>query len=139
MDYRVEKIPFFVSYYEAYKVLDSDEDKLRFIDAILSYAFTGKITPLEGNLNALFLLAKPNIDKSIENSLKGKLNGKHGGAPKGNQNACKKCIPETTPRLFLNKTEEDKEEEYGEGQTNTPDYTEGVIGSQAINYRKLYQ
>lgn len=136
MEQRVARFSFFSSYYDAGKCIEDPNERLSFYEAIMEYAFFGRLPEFGDKLAAMFELTKPNIDKSIKNIKQGEINGAKGGAPPGNQNAKKK----TTPGLNENKTDKDKEmeKEYGkgndivavDGKTKTP--------ARNINFPKLY-
>jgi hypothetical protein len=131
MECRVNRFPFFYSYYTAYEALSKESDKIKFIDALMKYAFFGEVTDLPEYLAAMFELAKPNIDKSVKNTLQGTANGRKGGAPIGNQNARKKSAEEKTT-LGLNefKVDKDKEKdmEYGNKNNTASVSSEGTAG-----------
>lgn len=74
---------FYRSFYEAANDLETDAEKLAFIDALIQYALYGKEPQLTGALRAMFHLVKPQIDKNNTRY----ENGKKGGAPVGNTNA----------------------------------------------------
>ena len=80
---------FFQSFYDSAKALP-DRERHAFYDAIIDYAFTGEQPTPDSPAYALFLLAKPNIDKSRENAENGRKGGLKCGAVKarfGNSNA----------------------------------------------------
>jgi hypothetical protein len=139
MENRVNRFPFFYSYYTAYKALRKDSDKVKFIDAV-RYAFFGEEPELPEFLDSMFELARPNIDQSVKNALQGTVNGRKGGAPIGNQNARKKSAEkDTTPGLNQNKVDKDKEKEmeYGTQNNTVSIYTEGYAGRGDIDYKKI--
>jgi hypothetical protein len=88
----------------------------------------------------MFELAKPNIDKSVKNTLQGTANGRKGGAPIGNQNARKKSAEEKTT-LGLNgfKVDKDKEKdmEYGNKNNTASVSSEGTAGGGNIDFAKI--
>jgi hypothetical protein len=142
MECRVNRFPFFLSYYDAYAALSNESDKVKFIDALMKYAFFGEEPDLPENLAPMFILAKPNIEKSVKNALQGARNGKKGGAPNGNQNARKKFAEEiTTPGLNENKADKDKEKEkdmeYGENNNPTSVSTDGQTERPDIDFDSL--
>ena len=140
MENRVNRFPFFYSYYTAYKALQKDSDKVKFIDAVMRYAFFGEEPELPEFLDSMFELARPNIDQSVKNALQGTVNGRKGGAPIGNQNARKKSAEkDTTPGLNQNKVDKDKEKEmeYGTQNNTVSIYTEGYAGRGDIDYKKI--
>lgn len=141
MEYRVNRFPFFYSYYSAYETLTDEADKVRFIDALMKYAFFGEETKLPENLAGMFELAKPNIDKSVKNTLQGSANGRKGGAPNGNQNARKKKsdTDETTQGLNGNKAdrEKKKEMEHGNNKRDNSVSAEGTVEKGNIDFAKI--
>ena len=140
MENRVNRFPFFYSYYTAYNALRKESDKVKFIDAMMRYAFFGEEPDLPEYLDSMFELAKPNIDQSVKNAQQGAINGKKGGAPSGNQNARKKSAGnKTTPGLNENKVDKDKEKDMEYGYENNPGSvsTEGKIGRGDIDYNKI--
>lgn len=78
------------SYIEAARML-SDADRLAYYDALFDYGFDGIEPELTGIPAAMFLLTKPNLDKSISKSEAGAV----GGASK----------PEAKRKQTLSKTE----------------------------------
>lgn len=78
------------SYIEAARML-SDADRLAYYDALFDYGFDGIEPELTGIPAAMFLLTKPNLDKSISKSEAGAI----GGASK----------PEEKSKQTLSKTE----------------------------------
>lgn len=70
---------FLDSYWEAATMLDTEERRI-FIDAIVAYAMTGEIPELPHEMKPLFILVRPNIDKSVKNY----QDGKKGGRPPKN-------------------------------------------------------
>ena len=142
MENRVNRFPFFYSYYTAYNKLKNESDKVKFIDAVMKYAFFGEEPDLPEYLDSMFDLARPNIDQSVKNALQGAVNGKKGGAPNGNQNARKKSAGnETTPGLNENKADEDKgkekDMEYGTENNTVSICTEDYAGRGNIDYTKI--
>lgn len=140
MENRVNRFPFFYSYYTAYNKLKNESDKVKFIDAVMKYAFFGEEPDLPEYLDSMFDLARPNIDQSVKNALQGAVNGRKGGAPNGNQNARKKSAGnETTPGLNENKADEDKEKdmEYGNQNNTVSKCTEDYAGRGNIDYTKI--
>lgn len=76
-DQQRKAFTFFESFYESVSILD-DSDQDQFFGALVRYAFTGEYPDkMNPYLHSLFILAKPNIDKSVENH----VNGKKGGRP----------------------------------------------------------
>ena len=73
---QVDKFTFFGSFYEAMKMLPEDQQQ-EFVMGILAYAFDGVEPGFDGALAAMFALAKPNIDSSVN----GVINGSKGGRP----------------------------------------------------------
>ena len=69
MENRVNRFPFFYSYYKAYNKLKKESDKVKFIDAVMKYAFFGEEPDLPEYLDSMFDLARPNIDQSVNNAL----------------------------------------------------------------------
>ena len=105
----MNRFPFFYSYYTAYKKLSKESDKVKFIDAVMKYAFFGEEPDLPEYLDSMFDLARPNIDQSVKNAQQGAVNGKKGGAPKdmeyGTQNnTVSICTEDTTGRENIDYT-----------------------------------
>lgn len=140
MENRVNRFPFFYSYYTAYNKLTRESDKVKFIDAVMKYAFFGEEPDLPEFLDSMFDLARPNIDQSVKNILQGTVNGRKGGAPNGNQNARKKSAEDkTTPGLNQNKADKEREKdmEYGSENNTVSICTEDTTGRENIDYTKL--
>ena len=140
MENRVNRFPFFYSYYTAYNKLTRESDKVKFIDAVMKYAFFGEEPDLPEFLDSMFDLARPNIDQSVKNILQGTVNGRKGGAPNGNQNARKKSAEDkTTPGLNQNKADKEREKdmEYGTQNNTVSICTEDTTGRENIDYTKL--
>lgn len=76
---------FYRSFYEALAGLE-DSDRLACLDAICEYALDGVEPGPKGIAFAVWLMAKPQIDKNNERY----LNGKRGGRPSGNQTETKR-------------------------------------------------
>ena len=68
-------IRFFRSYFEAAQAFSVSQRK-DFYFAIIEYFYTGIVPQLSGPLNAMFQLAKPNIDTSKSRSISGEKGGK---------------------------------------------------------------
>lgn len=136
MEYRVKRFSFFPSYYEAGKCIENPDERLSFYEALMEYAFFGKIPDFGDKLAAMFELSKPNIDESIMKIMKGKINGAKGGAPVGNQNAKKK----TTHGLNEINTDKDKEEEKEDGKGNGTviNGREETSSGTNIDFEKIY-
>lgn len=95
------------SFFEAAKLLPTDEEKLSFYLALDYHRFESKEWPLVGQAKLAFTLAKPNVDADLD----AKISGATGGAPQGNQNARKN---KNNPRCFAkttNDNEDDNEDE----------------------------
>ena len=140
MENRVNRFPFFYSYYTAYNKLTRESDKVKFIDAVMKYAFFGEEPDLPEYLDSMFDLARPNIDQSVKNAQQGAVNGKKGGAPNGNQNARKKSAGnKTTPGLNGNKVDKEREKdmEYGSENNTVSICTEDHTGRGNINFDEL--
>lgn len=136
----MNRFPFFYSYYTAYNKLTRESDKVKFIDAVMKYAFFGEEPDLPEFLDSMFDLARPNIDQSVKNILQGTVNGRKGGAPNGNQNARKKSAEDkTTPGLNQNKADKEREKdmEYGSENNTVSICTEDTTGRENIDYTKL--
>ncbi len=134
MEPRVSKFTFFISYYDAYKMLKTPEEKIAFFEALANYAFYGTAPETNNDyLMGMLCLAIPNINKSIKNSIKGEQNGKKGGAPIGNQNARKTTgLIETTPGLNENKTEMDKDMDMEKGEGDGRERDNSVQGKTTV-------
>ncbi len=68
------KMTFFRSYWEAAQMLPDDE-RGRFLEGILAYAFDGVEPAFEGMLAMAWVLAKPNLDSSARQSEAGRKGG----------------------------------------------------------------
>lgn len=136
MEQRVTRFSFFSSYYDAGKCIEDPYERLSFYEAIMEYAFFGRLPEFGDKLAAMFELTKPNVDKSIKNIKQGEINGAKGGAPPGNRNAKKK----TTPGLNENKADKDKErdKEDGKGNSTVSDGREETSSGSNINFEKIY-
>jgi hypothetical protein len=145
MEPRVSKFTFFISYFDAYRMLKTPEEKIAFFEALANYAFYGTAPEIDNEyLMGMLCLAIPNINKSIKNSVKGEANGKKGGAPLGNQNARKTTgLIETTPGLNENKTEKEKDMDMEKGEGNGKQRDKSVhgtttVGGNHIDLEKIY-
>lgn len=69
------------SYFEALRTLE-DGDRLTMYDAVMSYVFEGREPELQGVLQSLFTLLRPNIDSSIRKYQANVENGRRGGRPR---------------------------------------------------------
>lgn len=100
----VDKITFFVSYYEAAKLLPEDE-RGAFLMGLLSYAFEGSDPDFSGSQKLAFTLIKPNIDSSVRSHGA----GKSGGRPKKGETTSKTPLktPLETPLKTTRKTNKD--------------------------------
>lgn len=121
-----ESFPFFRTFYEGMEGF-SEKDRLIVYEAIFGYALDGIEPDLKKNLQAIFKMVRPILDKSRkmwENGCKGAEHGVKGGAPKGNKNASKQpqnngkttakqplINPKTTPNKNKNKNKNKNEEE----------------------------
>lgn len=77
---------FYKNYYELYKNLDKDSQRLLLIDTILKYMFEDKENDnLDGLVNAIWM----NIKMPLATTKAAIKNGSKGGAPKGNKNSKK--------------------------------------------------
>ena len=74
--------------YEAAKTIGKDRD---YMDALLSFAFDGKITRTGDPIIDAFITA---FEPQIKANLKRRKDGAKGGAPKGNKNAQKQPMVE---------------------------------------------
>ena len=74
-----ETIVFYASFWEVMQKMNQ-ADRLAFVEAICSYAFEGKEMTLSGAAELAFILAKPQLDATIQRF----ENGKRGGRPKKN-------------------------------------------------------
>ena len=94
-----EAFTFYRSYYEAAKQIDDPAERLKALEAIMEFALDEtEPDEISGTAKAIFIMAKPTIDKSLSQS----EYGKKGGAPKGNQNAKKTTQNNPKqPPLFL--------------------------------------
>lgn len=94
-----DKITFFVSYYEAAKLLPEDE-RGAFLMGLLSYAFEGNEPDFAGSQKLAFTLIKPNIDSSVRSHGA----GKSGGRPKKGETTSE--TPLKTPLKTTSETNE---------------------------------
>ena len=69
------------SYFEALRTLE-DGNRLTMYDAVMSYVFEGREPELQGVLQSLFTLLRPNIDSSIRKYQANVENGRRGGRPR---------------------------------------------------------
>lgn len=121
----VDKITFFVSYYEAAKLLPENEQGA-FLMGLLAYAFEGVEPEFEGPQKLAYTLIKPNIDSSV----KSRGAGKTGGRPRKETTS---KTPSETPLKTTNKTmsktnkdmdrdmEKDRDGEVDEGEIDPLD------------------
>lgn len=65
---------FFYSYYEAVKELP-EEEQGQMYKILVDYAMTGIEQKLSGSQKLIFILAKPNLDKSVKQAQNGSKNG----------------------------------------------------------------
>lgn len=89
------------SYIEAARML-SDADRLAYYDALFDYGFDGIERELAGIPAAMFLLTKPNLDKSISKLEAGAIGGSSKPEAKRKQTASK---PEAKRKQTLSKPE----------------------------------
>lgn len=75
---------FFRSYYEAAKELP-DTQRLAFYDAVMRYGLNDEQSDLEGMVRALFILVKPNLDKSKAKAAAGSKGGRSKSESSENQ------------------------------------------------------
>lgn len=80
-EFKRDSFVLYRSFIDIIKELDDTEAKA-FILAISNYALDGIEPQLQGMLNSLWILAKPQLDANIRRY----ENGKKGGAPKGSSN-----------------------------------------------------
>ena len=83
-NFETDKFVFFRSYYEGASELP-DNERLAFYDALISYALCGKVPECNGIVKAMFVLAKPNIDKSHEMKESRAQSGKTGADKRWNK------------------------------------------------------
>ena len=113
------------SFVEAMMHLD-DKDFRECFMKIRDYALEGVCAESASqNINIIMALVKPNLDSarrrymaSVENGKKGAEYGKLGGAPKGNQNACKKQPQKQPLDVDVNVDVEENENENEEVDVN---------------------
>lgn len=72
---------FFKSFFDAIQNIPK-ENQLEVYEALCTYSFTGEVPEIEGISKAMFILMKPNIDKSNARYEASVNNGKKGGRPK---------------------------------------------------------
>ena len=84
-------IKFFRSYYDAAKMLPDKETQADYLMALLRYAFDDELPSSNGVATAMFLLVKPNLDKSLRLSDAGRKGGQASG--KGDAS-----LPEALPK-----------------------------------------
>ena len=86
----IKSFVFYKSFYDAVGGLQTNDEKLKMYNTIFEYCLFEIEPKLDGVLNIIWTLIKPQLDANI----KKRENGKKGGAPKGNKNAEKQ--PKTT-------------------------------------------
>ena len=74
----VKGFSFYRSYYEAAKELPTKEEQAEFLMAVCSYVFEGKEPEIKGVASAMFKLARPNLETSV--------NRAKAGSAKSNEN-----------------------------------------------------
>lgn len=120
MDRKITHFTMFRSYYDAYQAFENEDDGFMYLNALLAYAFDGKLPKIKGGPRAALCNAIPNIDASFKRQEAGRKNGAKGGAPKGNQNAKKKQAKssweEVSSESTQNKMSKEKEEEDENGK-----------------------
>lgn len=82
------KMTFFRSYWEAARMLPDDE-RGRFLEGILAYAFDGDEPDFEGVLAMAWVLVKPNLDSSARQSEAGRRGGAKQADDDSPKGACK--------------------------------------------------
>lgn len=96
-----ESMVFYRSFYEALKLLPTDEDKFKALTSMIELGLDGIDNMPNSPASAVvYVMAKPQILANVER----REVAKRGGAPKGNQNARKKQpkTTETTDGCFEN-------------------------------------
>ena len=109
---------FFGSYWEATQGL-SDDDQGKMYKAIIDYAMTGIEPQLEGTMRMIYVLIKPNIDKSI-------CNARNRAHKRTAENDCTKGLQKTTAENDCTKgtppkdkdKEREKDKDKGERKEN---------------------
>lgn len=85
-----ESMVWYRSFVDSVEKLNDINIKYLCYYSIFNYGLNGELPTTDSEIvNALFAFAKPLIDKNINRYEACKRNGAKGGAPKGNQNACK--------------------------------------------------
>ena len=90
-----ESMVFYYGFYDAVKDMPGEKFK-KCVCAILEYGFMGKEVETNGVEEVVLKLAKPVIDASVKKREAKQESGRKGGAPKGNRNAAKKKITESS-------------------------------------------
>jgi hypothetical protein len=68
----MERVTFFRSYFDVEQQLSSKRDRLAFLEAILFYAFEGRVPEITPEAKIVFTLVKPMLDISRKRSVCGK-------------------------------------------------------------------
>jgi len=90
-----DSMVFFYGFYDAVKDMPGEKFK-KCVCAILEYGFMGKEVETNGVEEVVLKLAKPVIDASVKKREAKQESGRKGGAPKGNRNAAKTKITESS-------------------------------------------
>ena len=68
----MERVTFFRSYFDVEQQRSSKRDRLAFLEAILFYAFEGRVPEITAEAKIVFTLVKPMLDISRKRSVCGK-------------------------------------------------------------------
>lgn len=87
MEERVNKVTVFSSYVDVAHGLSTYEEKGRFLEGILDYAFYGIEPDFADHpvISAVFTAIRPNIDASVKRSIASASNSAKGGRPKSDK------------------------------------------------------
>lgn len=102
---------FYESFYEAVECLDSAEDKLAILDAIINFGLHGEEPDLKGPLLAVFKLVAGGITRAQSRREASRENGAKGGRPRNNLKVSDEEPKETKENLTKpNETQNNPEE-----------------------------
>lgn len=112
---------FFESYYEAVEHLDA-EMKAEFFDALFKYALRDELPESPSPVvNALFTMAKPNLDKSKARRSAGQAGGKQ---------------KSSKPQAKVKQTPSDKEKDKEKDKESLPEWLDKKAWSEWVQHRK---
>ena len=93
-----DRFYFWSNYYDALKLLSSDEERGRFVMAMCSYAFEGIEPRFDDSLvlRVAWAMVADHIRESVEIGRRSSANGKRGGRPKKDSKRGALSTPEST-------------------------------------------